>query len=75
VFSLWSDPRLYTEVHRACRGIIREGLLFDRIIRQRALLNTEIMEIGIIENADLESSFVRSLVFESSKKNWGIDGN
>jgi hypothetical protein len=33
------------------------------------------MEIGIIENADLESSFVRSLVFESSKKNWGIDGN
>jgi hypothetical protein len=37
-----------------------ESIIEDRAHTeiQRALLNTEIMEIGIIENGDLESSFV-----------------
>jgi hypothetical protein len=26
VFSLWSAPRLYTEVHRACKRVFKSGL-------------------------------------------------
>jgi hypothetical protein len=37
VFSLWSAPRLYTEVHRAIMRIIE---------------NREIVEIGVIENEE-----------------------
>jgi hypothetical protein len=41
VFSLWSDPRLYTEVHRACKGdysrriIIRQDYSTESIIEYR----------------------------------------